>query len=160
MIDITLYRDGAAYIDGRYLPIGEATISVTDWGLTRSNAVYDMVHFFGGSFFRLSDDLKRFRASMLARRLMLAEDHTAIESVLHQVVTSTGLQNAYAAMVAMRGRPCVAGSRRPQDCANYLIAYALLSIDVIPKTTQARGTRFGLLHPHESFPTGAWPAST
>jgi branched-chain amino acid aminotransferase len=42
-------------------------------------------------------------------------------------------------MVASRGRPRVAGSRRPADCDHHLIAYAIPWIDVIPKDVQERG---------------------
>ena len=35
---------GAAWIDGGYCPVGEAKISVLDLGVTRSDAVYDVVH--------------------------------------------------------------------------------------------------------------------
>jgi len=42
-------------------------------------------------------------------------------------------------MVALRGRPRVAGSRRPSDCDNHFIAYALPWVDVIPKDVQERG---------------------
>jgi branched-chain amino acid aminotransferase len=76
---------------------------------------------------------------MQARRLRPAEDRAAIEAVLHRCVALSGLSDAYVAMVALRGRPRIAGSRRPQDCDNHLIAYALPWIDVIPKDVQERG---------------------
>ncbi|MEO1491029.1 MAG: GNAT family N-acetyltransferase [Pseudomonadota bacterium] len=48
--DITYHWDsstrdwskGAAWMDGRVIPIGEARIGVTDWGLTRSDITYDV----------------------------------------------------------------------------------------------------------------------
>lgn len=43
-----LFSNGAAYVRGKFVPIAEATIPVTDWGLTRSDAVYDVVHVFRG----------------------------------------------------------------------------------------------------------------
>ena len=42
-------------------------------------------------------------------------------------------------MVALRGKPRIAGSRRLRDCDNHLIAYAIPWIDVIPKDVQERG---------------------
>ena len=39
---------GAAWIDGRYGPIEEATISVLDLGVTRSDCTYDVVHVWRG----------------------------------------------------------------------------------------------------------------
>jgi len=133
------YAAGAAYIRGAFVPIGQAAVSVLDWGFTRSDAVYDVVHVFRGGFFRLADHLDRFHASMAARRLVLPEDKARIAEILHQCVGLAGLENAYVAMVVSRGRPKIFGSRRPADCENHLIAYAIPWIDVIPKDVQERG---------------------
>ena len=133
------YPDGAAYVRGRFVPMAEASIPVTDWGFTRSDAVYDVVHVFGGGFFRLEDHLDRFTRSMAVRRLAPPEDRARMVEILHHCVALTGLQDAYVAMVVSRGRPRVAGSRRPADCENHFIAYALPWIDVIPKDVQERG---------------------
>ncbi len=135
----TPYSDGAAYIRGQFVPIADACIPVTDWGFTRSDAVYDVVHVFGGGFFRLADHMDRFARSMQSRRLAPPEDRAQMETILHRCVALTGLADSYVAMVALRGRPRVAGSRRPMDCDNHFIAYALPWIDVIPKDVQERG---------------------
>jgi branched-chain amino acid aminotransferase len=136
-----LFSNGAAYVRGKFVPIAEATIPVTDWGLTRSDAVYDVVHVFRGGFFRLDDHLERFAASMRARRLSISEDKAAIAAVLHRLVGLAGLQDAYVSMATLRGRPTVAGSRRPQDCENHLVAFAVPWVDVIPQAVQDRGAR-------------------
>ena len=133
------YSSGATYVRGAFMPIAQAGISVLDWGFTRSDAVYDVVHVFRGGFFRLDDHLDRFARSMQARRLALPEDRAAIEAILHRCVALTGLADSYVAMVASRGRPRVFGSRRPADCENHLIAYAIPWIDVVPPDVQERG---------------------
>jgi branched-chain amino acid aminotransferase len=137
--DIAAFRGGAAYVNRRFVPFAEASIPVNDWGFTRSDAVYDVVHVFRGGFFRLQDHLDRFVRSMERRRLRPPEDRTAIEDILHRCVALSGLADAYVAMVALRGRPRVAGSRRPEDCDNHLVAYAIPWIDVIPLEVQERG---------------------
>jgi len=136
---MTDFSAGAAYVRGEFVPIAQASISVLDWGFTRSDAVYDVVHVFRGGFFRLEDHLDRFGNSMRARRLVLPEDMARIAEILHRCVALAGLEDAYVGMVASRGRPTVFGSRRPADCENHLIAYAIPWIDVIPKDVQARG---------------------
>jgi branched-chain amino acid aminotransferase len=133
------FSAGAAYLHGEFVPIAGAKISVLDWGFTRSDAVYDVVHVFHGGFFRLEDHLDRFTHSMRARRLAVPEDRARIAEILHKCVALAGLDDAYVAMVASRGRPAVFGSRRPADCENHFIAYAIPWIDVIPKEVQARG---------------------
>ena len=58
------FAAGAAYIDGRYMPIGQAAIPITDWGYRRSDVTYDVVGVWEGNFFRLEDHIRRFRSSM------------------------------------------------------------------------------------------------
>ena len=38
---------GVAYIGGRYMPVEEATIPITDWGYRRSDVTYDVVGVWG-----------------------------------------------------------------------------------------------------------------
>jgi branched-chain amino acid aminotransferase len=133
------FADGAAYVGREFVPIAQAHISVLDWGFTRSDAVYDVVHVFHGAFFRLDDHLNRFTRSMQARRLQPPKDMAAIARILHECVRLSGLKDAYVAMVCSRGRPRVGGSRRPDDCENHFIAYAIPWIDVIAKDVQVRG---------------------
>ncbi|HCV89043.1 MAG TPA: branched-chain amino acid--2-keto-4-methylthiobutyrate aminotransferase, partial [Alphaproteobacteria bacterium] len=54
---------GAAWMDGRVMPISEARIQVNDWGLVHSDITYDVVPVWEGGFFRLDDYLARFSAS-------------------------------------------------------------------------------------------------
>jgi branched-chain amino acid aminotransferase len=133
------FRGGAAFTRGQFLPVAEAAVSPLDWAFTRSDVVYDVVHVFEDGFFRLADHLDRFEASMRARRLAPQETRSEMEAILHRCVALAGLSDAYVAMVALRGRPRIAGSRRLEDCDNHFMAYAVPWIDVIPKEVQVRG---------------------
>src|SRR5581483_3697166 len=99
------YAAGTAYIDGRYMPVGQATIPITDWGYRRSDVTYDVVGVWNGAFFRLDDHLRRFRASMQAMRFDPAESDADIRRILMECVRRSGLREAYVAMDCLRGRP-------------------------------------------------------
>ncbi len=133
------FAKGAAFTQDGYVPIADAKISVLDWGFTRSDCTYDVVHVVKGGFFRLADHLDRFEASMAKRRLAPPQGRAEMEAILHRVVALSGLQDSYVAMVALRGRPRVGGSRRPADCENHFIAYAVPWVDVMTPDVQARG---------------------
>jgi branched-chain amino acid aminotransferase len=133
------FANGAAFTQDGYVPIADAKISVLDWGFTRSDCTYDVVHVVKGGFFRLADHLDRFEASMARRRLAPPQGRAEMEAILHRVVALSGLQDSYVAMVALRGRPRVGGSRRPADCENHFIAYAVPWVDVMTPDVQARG---------------------
>lgn len=45
----TPYAAGAAYVDGEIVSIAEARMPITDWGFTRSDVTYDVVHVWKGS---------------------------------------------------------------------------------------------------------------
>lgn len=42
------------------MPIAEAMLPVTDWGVYALHAIYDIVHVFKGGFFQLADHIDRF----------------------------------------------------------------------------------------------------
>jgi len=133
------FQGGAAFVRGAFVPIAEASISPLDWSFTRSDAVYDVVHVFEDGFYRLADHLDRFAVSMRTRRLAPPESRAQMEAILHRCVALAGLSDSYVAMVALRGRPRIPGSRKIEDCDNHFMAYAVPWIDVIPKDVQARG---------------------
>jgi branched-chain amino acid aminotransferase len=99
------FLGGAAYIDGRYMPVAEAAIPITDWGYRRSDATYDVDGVWNGCFFRLDDHLQRFRASMDKLRLNPSESDADLRSMLHRLVALSGLREAYVAIDCLRGRP-------------------------------------------------------
>lgn len=131
--------NGCAYIDGRYMPIAEAAIPVTDFGYRRSDVTYDVVSVWGGAFFRLDDHLKRFRNSMRSLRLDPPESDDDIRKILTECVRRTGLREAYVAMDCLRGRPKPGLPRHPANCRNYLVAFAIPWVWVMSPEMQARG---------------------
>ena len=66
---------GAAFVEGDYVPIGEARLPLLDWGFTRSDVTYDVVHVWKGSFFRLDAHLDRFQRSCDRLRLNPGYSH-------------------------------------------------------------------------------------
>jgi branched-chain amino acid aminotransferase len=134
-----VWSDGAAYINGRYMPIAEAAIPIMDWGYRRSDVTYDVVSVWGGAFFRLDDHIQRFRRSMNALRLSPPEDDDAIRQVLTECVRRSGLREAYVAMDCLRGMPKPGLPRHPANCRNYLAAYAIPFVWVMSQEMQARG---------------------
>lgn len=131
---------GAAWMNGHIIPIAEAALPVTDWGLTHSDVAYDVVPVWQGAFFRLPDYTARFWASVAAQRFDLPYGPADLEAALHDMVAATGLQDAYVAMVATRGRNPVPGSRDPRDCDNTLYAWAVPYVHIVKPEAAERGT--------------------
>jgi branched-chain amino acid aminotransferase len=135
----SVWSDGAAYVNGKYMPVGEAAIPITDWGYRRSDVTYDVVSVWGGAFFRLNDHLCRFRKSMQALRLQPPESDDDIRRILTECVRRSGLREAYVAMDCLRGSLKPGLPRHPVNCKNHLAAFAIPWVWVIPPEVQERG---------------------
>jgi branched-chain amino acid aminotransferase len=133
------FSDGAAYVDGRFVPLDKATLPITDWGYRRSDVTYDVVSVWRGLFFRLDDHIARFRRSMNALRLSPAETDDDIRRILDRCVRLSGLREAYVAFDCVRGRPIVGKPYHPAHTRNYVIAFARPWVDLFSPKIQARG---------------------
>ena len=131
---------GAAWMQGRIVPITEAGLNVTDWGVTHSDIGYDVVPVWKGGFFRLEAYLDRFMASIRALRMEIGQDRDSVAAILHQMVAASGLRDSYVAMVAVRGRNPVPGSRDPRDCDNHFYAWCVPYVHIVKPDAAERGT--------------------
>ncbi|WP_207461731.1 aminotransferase class IV [Azospirillum sp. SYSU D00513] len=133
------FAAGAAYVDGRFMPVGEAAIPLTDWGYRRSDVTYDVVGVWEGCFFRLDDHIRRFRASMEALHLKPRETDEEIKAILERLVRLSGLRSAYVAMDCLRGVPMPGMPRHPAYARNYIAAFAVPWVSVAGKEMCERG---------------------
>ena len=136
----TDWSAGAAYVKGRFVPIGEAAIPVTDWGYRRSDVTYDVVSVWNGAFFRLDDHLRRFQASMASLRLSPPE---TVEDI-RRILTRCAQLPRQARSLRRHGLPAGhADARRaapPRELhAITFVAFAIPFVWVVPEALQARG---------------------
>ncbi|MDB4221962.1 aminotransferase class IV [Amylibacter sp.] len=118
------YPPGVAYMDGQYLPIHEAKLSVLDYGFLHSDATYDVAHVWGGAFFRLGDHLDRFFCGMDALHMSIPYNKLQIMEILHNCVALSKFKNAYVEFICTRGTS-PNFSRDPRDAENRFIAFAI-----------------------------------
>lgn len=118
------YPHGVAFMDGQYLPMSEAKISVLDWGFLHSDATYDTVHVWEGRFFRLNLHLDRFFRGMDRLRMKLPYSREEIEGILANCVAMSGHKSAYVEMICTRGGSPTF-SRDPREAENRFIAFAV-----------------------------------
>ena len=140
----TDYSQGAAFVRGQYLPIGQATLPLTDWGFLRSDATYDVVTAWDGAFFRLDAHLERFAASCARFRLDPGMPMAQVAQVLAECVRRSGLRRAYVEMIVTRGQPPW-GSRDPRQAVNQFYAFAVPYVWIANEAQRAQG-----LHLHVS----------
>jgi branched-chain amino acid aminotransferase len=92
-----------------------------------------------GAFFKLDDHLRRFRASMDYFRLDPRKSDDDIRGILHELVRRTGLREAYVAMDCLRGAAPPQLRRHPANARNYLLAYAVPYVWLMPRDIIERG---------------------
>ena len=129
---------GAAFVEGRFVPVAEARVPILDWGFLRSDATYDVAHVWRGSFFRLEDHLDRFERGMERLRMSLPYSRQELRDVLLECVRLSGLRDAYVEVVCTRGVP-PPGSRDPRECENSLFAFAVPFVWIADPETKGRG---------------------
>ncbi|SMF16973.1 branched-chain amino acid aminotransferase [Tistlia consotensis] len=132
------FLGGAAFIDGRFVPIGEAKISVLDRGLSRSDATYDVTNVWKGWIFRLDDHLERFERNMAALRLKAPYARERIREILIECVRLSGLQDSFLQMTCTRGLT-PKGSRDPRTAVNTFYAFAVPFVWIADPEQQKTG---------------------
>jgi len=86
-----------AYLNGEFLPLSEAKISVLDRGFLFGDGIYEVIPAYGGSLFRLSQHLKRLQRSLDGIRLVNPHSESEWSDILQQVVAHSreAEQNVY-----------------------------------------------------------------
>ncbi|RVT95831.1 branched-chain amino acid transferase [Rhodovarius crocodyli] len=131
---------GVAYMDGRYMPLAEATIPILDRGFMRSDITYDALHVWKGRVFRLADHITRFRASMAGLRMSLPQTDAELGEILIECVRRTGYRDAFIMVMCSRGvQP--PGTRDPRLCRNRLYAYAQPFLYIANEEQRREGLR-------------------
>ena len=98
-----LFPQGSAWIDGKFISLDEAKISILDWGFLRSDATYDVVHVWKERFFRLDKHIDRFFDSTKKLRMPCQMDRVKLKKILAGCVEKANLENAYVEMIQTRG---------------------------------------------------------
>lgn len=131
---------GVAFMDGRWMPLAEASVPILDRGFVRSDATYDVAHVWKGRFFRLMDHVERFQASMAGLRMSLPYSAEQIAGIMLECTARSGLRDAYVQVTCTRGMP-PAGTRDPRLCRNRLYAFAQPFVWVADEQQRRDGLR-------------------
>lgn len=89
------YAGGAAWIDGEYVPIADAKMSILDDGFSHSHVTYTVAHVWHGKFFRLSDHIDRFLSGATSIHLTSPFSKKEIMAIGHRVVALSQLRESY-----------------------------------------------------------------
>jgi D-alanine transaminase len=74
------------YLNGRFLPVEDAYVSVMDRGFLLGDGVYESIPMFNGKFFKLRAHLQRLRSSMAAIHLDLPFEEAMFQDIVEQLI--------------------------------------------------------------------------
>ena len=148
------FAAGCAWIEGDYVPIGDARIPILDAGFVRSDLTYDVVGVWEGRFFRLADHLARLERGCARIRLPIPVSTAAIQEILAETVRRSGLREAYVETVITRGVPAP-GERDPRKWTPRLYAYAIPYMWIVRPEQQEVGTQVIVARDTRRIPPGS-----
>ncbi len=119
-----IFPQGHAWIDGNFVALAEAKISILDWGFLRSDATYDVVHVWKGRFFRLDKHIDRFFESTKKLRMPCQMDRDELKKILAGCVEKAKLEDAYVEMIQTRGMSANF-VRDPREATPRIMAFAV-----------------------------------
>ncbi len=140
MSQVTGAADRVVYVGGKFVPEGEATISVFDHVVLYGDGVYDTCCAWGGRVFKLQEHIDRFFESAHALKLVIPQDKLALKNIVLELIRRNNLHNAYVKMLATRGvgvRPLM----HPYDCQPNLIVFAVPYLSILGSDKSVKGIR-------------------
>ncbi|KAK2756186.1 hypothetical protein FQN54_005594 [Arachnomyces sp. PD_36] len=104
------FTKGIAWVEGELVPLHEARIPLLDEGFMRSDLTYDVPSVWDGRFFRLDDHITRLEASCTKLRLKLPLPREQVKQILVEMVSKSGIRDAFVELIVTRGLKGVRGT--------------------------------------------------
>ncbi|MGO3741649.1 D-amino acid aminotransferase [Kerstersia sp.] len=95
--------DTLAYLNGAYLPVGEAKISVLDRGFIFGDGIYEVVPAYHGRPFRMDEHLARLERSLAAIRLALPMGMAGVRDIVHTLIARQPAKHCIVYLQVTRG---------------------------------------------------------
>ncbi len=92
-----------AYVNGRYLPQGDATVHIEDRGYQFADGVYEVVPVVRGALVDEDPHLDRLERSLAELRIDLPMSRAALKLVSHELMRRNRLSNGFLYMQVTRG---------------------------------------------------------
>src|SRR5690349_23433993 len=92
-----------AYVNGEYVPLAEASVSIFDHGFLYGDGVFEGMRVFDGGLFRAGDHMARIARSARSLGLALPVETDAILNIIGEVVRRSDLRDAHVRPIITRG---------------------------------------------------------
>ncbi|WP_421697654.1 aminotransferase class IV [Ancylobacter sp.] len=148
------FAQGVAYVEGEYVPLGQARIPILDQGFLHSDLTYDVPAIWDGRFFRLDDHLDRFERSCERLRLKSPLSRQEIRDHLVGMTAKSGIRDAFVVMIVTRGLRFIR-QYAPEECENVCYLMVMPYLWVMNEETQKTGGSAVIARTVRRVPPGA-----
>lgn len=131
-----LAEEPTVYLNGRFLPLSQAHISVMDRGFLFGDGVYEVIPAYGGRPFRVEEHLQRLDSSLMKIRLAPPLSHAQWREILETLLNGAGDQSIY--LQVTRGVAAKRDHAFPADCRPTVFA---MSTPIPPFSGAQTGVR-------------------
>jgi branched-chain amino acid aminotransferase len=94
---------GIAYLDGRYMPAAEATVSVFDHSFLYGDGAFESIVFRNRRFYAFEPHYNRLVDSCRYIKLELTEDYNSLLKIANELVARNNADSGYLRIVVSRG---------------------------------------------------------
>ena len=91
------------YLNGEYIPLNEAKVSVLDRGFIFGDGIYEVIPAFGGKTLRFEHHMQRLQNSLDAVRISNPLSNAQWQAIIDKLITATGPQDQYIYLHITRG---------------------------------------------------------
>jgi D-alanine transaminase len=114
-----------AWLNGQYLPLSDAKLSILDRGLLFADGVYEVIPVYKGHLFRLPQHLKRLRDNLAHIKLDISLSDTKWAEILTQLVERSGGGNQSVYLQCTRGAAFARDFIFPKDAKPTVFAFCM-----------------------------------
>ncbi len=125
------------FLDGRIVPMTQATVGVFDHGLLYGDGVFEGIRSYGGRVFRLDEHLKRLEESARAIRLTIPMSRAELAAATYDTMKANDITDGYIRLVVTRGVGYLGIS--PTRTANPSVFIIASQIELYPKELYEKG---------------------
>lgn len=112
-----------AFVNGDYLPLSEARVSVMDRGFLFADSVYEVIPVYAGVCFRLDDHLRRLARSLAGLRIANPHDLADWQALVAKLIEHNGGGDLSVYIQVSRGAPARREHRLPKNIAPTVVAF-------------------------------------
>lgn len=132
-----MIENALCWINGKLLPLTEASVPVNDHGLLYGDGVFEGIRIYHGRVFRLQRHLERLALSARAIALAIPYNVAELTAAIEQLIMAFGAESGYIRLMVTRG-PGALGLN-PQGCERPNVIAIIDQLNMVAQVSREQG---------------------